>query len=58
MKKAKYLLKRMVSLNFKNMFDVINKVHIKTNKPKLVIFLDMVWLYRLTLKRELLTLKL
>lgn len=43
MKKAKYLLKRMVSLNFKNMFDVINKVHIKTNKPKLVIFLDMVW---------------
>ena len=30
-------------MNFKNMLERVNKVHKKSKKPKIVIFLDMVW---------------
>ncbi len=43
MKNIKYLFKRITSLSLKGMFDTINKVHIKTNKNKIIIFIDMVW---------------
>lgn len=42
MKKLKYLLKRIFNMNFKNMFEIIDKVHIKNNKPKIFIFFDII----------------
>ncbi len=38
-----YLLKRLKNMNFQSMKDTIYRVHLKTNRLKLFIFLDMVW---------------
>jgi glutathione synthase/RimK-type ligase-like ATP-grasp enzyme len=43
MNEIKYLIKRIKSLNIKNMFITINKVHVKNKKPKIIIFIDMIW---------------
>ncbi|MDD3048690.1 MAG: sugar-transfer associated ATP-grasp domain-containing protein [Bacilli bacterium] len=42
MKKIKYLFKRIFNLNYKNMFDIINKVQKKNGKSKIYIFFDMI----------------
>ena len=38
-----YLMKRISNMNFQSMFERIDLVNKKTNKSKLLIFLDMVW---------------
>lgn len=38
-----YLFKRICSMNYKSMFDRIGIVKTKCNKPKFIIFCDMVW---------------
>ena len=43
MEKIKYLIKRILSMHYKQMFEKIDEVHEKSGKCKLVIFLDMVW---------------
>lgn len=43
MSKAKYLMKRIVNLDFSKMEEKIDSIHEKTSKSKLNIFLDMVW---------------
>ena len=40
MGKAKYLIKRILKMNYKQFFDTIDTVHAKTNKNKLGIFID------------------
>ncbi|MCH5166834.1 MAG: hypothetical protein J1F35_02980 [Erysipelotrichales bacterium] len=42
MGKAKYLLKRIRSMSFANMFNTIDLVHDKTNKNKVFIFFDII----------------
>lgn len=39
----KYLLNRIFKMNFKKMFTTINKIHNKTNKNRLFLFLDIVY---------------
>lgn len=41
--KLSYLSKRIVKMNYKSFFDVIGRVHKVTNKPKMIIFLDVVY---------------
>lgn len=43
MNKVKYLIKRIFHMNFKSMFNKIDEIHKKTNKNKILIFLDMVY---------------
>ena len=43
MSKVKYLIKRIFHMNFKSMFNKVDEVHKKTNKNKVLIFLDMVY---------------
>lgn len=43
MNKVKYLIKRIFHMNFKSMFNKVDEVHKKTNKNKVLIFLDMVY---------------
>lgn len=43
MSKIKYLIKRIFSLDFNNMFKTINKVHKETKKLRIFIFFDMVY---------------
>ena len=40
MKKFKYLIKRFFSMDFKQMFDVIDELHKKTHKSKLLLLID------------------
>ena len=42
MRKIKYMLKCLKRLNVKNMFNIINNIHEKTNKSKLYLLLDMI----------------
>lgn len=42
MGKAKYLIKRILKMNYKQFFDTIDTVHSKTNKNKLSIFIDII----------------
>lgn len=42
MGKAKYLIKRILKMNYKQFFDTIDEVHSKTNKNKLSIFIDII----------------
>ena len=37
-----YYIKRLFSMNYKKMFDIIDKVHKRSGKNKLVIFIDMI----------------
>lgn len=43
MQKAKYLIKRIFNINYKNYFDKINYVHKKTDKNRLFIFIDTIY---------------
>lgn len=43
MAKIKYLFRRICNMNFKNMFQKIDAIHLKTKKNKLFIFIDMVY---------------
>jgi len=43
MKKVKYLLGRILNLNYKQMFDKINDVHKKSKKNRIIIFFDMIY---------------
>ncbi len=43
MKKMKYIFQRIFHMDFKKMFQVINKIHNKTNKSKIVLFFDIVY---------------
>lgn len=43
MKKFLYVMRCIKEMNFKNMLERVDKVHQKSKKPKIVIFLDMVW---------------
>ena len=38
-----YLVKRIQSMSFQGMWERIERVHQKTKKPKVLIFLDMAW---------------
>lgn len=42
MKKIKYLIKRIFSMNYKQMFEKINEIHNKTGKNKIYLFFDIV----------------
>lgn len=42
MGKTKYLIKRILKMNYKQFFDTIDTVHSKTNKNKLSIFIDII----------------
>ena len=42
MGKTKYLIKRILKMNYKQFFDTIDEVHSKTNKNKLAIFIDII----------------
>lgn len=42
MEKIKYLFKRLVNMNFKQLFETIDKVSKKTGKNKFVIFVDII----------------
>ena len=42
MGKAKYLIKRILKMNYKQFFDTIDTVYAKTNKNKLAIFIDII----------------
>jgi len=39
----KYLIKRISKMDYSSMFHRVNLVNIKTKKPKILIFFDMVW---------------
>ena len=43
MENLKYLIKRIMNISLKGMFETIDKVHKKTGKNKIIIFIDMVW---------------
>ena len=43
MKKFKYLLKRITSMNFKNFFKTINDVHKKTKQNRIYLFFDIIY---------------
>ena len=43
MKKLKYLISRIFTLNFRNFWSTINKVQQKTKKNRCFIFFDMIW---------------
>lgn len=43
MSKLKYLLKRIFNMNFKQMFKVIDEIHIKTQKNKMVLLCDIIY---------------
>jgi hypothetical protein len=43
MKKIKYIIKYAIHLDWTNMFKIINKIHKKTGKLKIVIFFDMIF---------------
>jgi len=42
MGKAKYLINRILKMNYKEFFNTIDKVHQKTNKNKIVLFFDVI----------------
>lgn len=42
MGKTKYLIKRILKMNYKQFFDTIDEIHSKTNKNKLLIFIDII----------------
>lgn len=42
MYKIRYLIGRIKNMNFKKLFDTINEIHNKTNKSKIIIFIDMI----------------
>ncbi len=39
----KYLLNRIARMNFKKMFEIVNKIYKKTNRNRLLLFLDIVY---------------
>ena len=43
MRKIKYLLERILNLNYKQMLDKINDVHKKSKKNRIIIFFDMIY---------------
>ncbi len=43
MRKIKYLIKRVVNMNFSNFFNYINKTHHRSNKNKIYLFLDIMY---------------
>ena len=43
MGKVSYMIKRITSMNYGNMFKTIDLVKKKSNKPKFIIFCDMVY---------------
>lgn len=43
MGKIKYLIKRILDMNYKQMFAKIGEVHEKSGKSRIVIFFDMIW---------------
>lgn len=43
MKKIKYIISRIFSMNFNNLFNTIKKINIKTNKNKILIFFDIIF---------------
>lgn len=42
MYKVKYLIGRIKNMNFKKLFDTISEIHNKTNKGKIIIFIDII----------------
>ncbi|MDY2893263.1 MAG: sugar-transfer associated ATP-grasp domain-containing protein [Candidatus Faecisoma sp.] len=43
MEKAKYLFQRIVKMNYKNFFKVINNIHKKTGKSRIYLFFDIIY---------------
>ena len=43
MKKIKYIIKRIIHMDFGNFFHVMNEVHKKSNKNRVSIFFDMIY---------------
>ena len=43
MNKIKYLIKRLKNMSFKNLFKTVNELHKKTNKSRIILFLDIVY---------------
>lgn len=43
MRKIKYLIKRVLNLNYKQMLNKINEIHNKTKKSRLFLFFDMIY---------------
>jgi glutathione synthase/RimK-type ligase-like ATP-grasp enzyme len=43
MKKIKYLIQRILGMNYKGFFETINEVHKKNNKSKIYIFFDIIY---------------
>lgn len=43
MGKIKYLIQRVFSMNYKNLFNTINEVHLKTKKNRFLIFVDIIY---------------
>lgn len=43
MEKVKYLVKRILNMNYKNFFKVIDNIHKKTKKSKILLFFDIVY---------------
>lgn len=43
MSRIGYLIKRVCNMNFKEMFTTVNEVSKKINKPKIIVFLDIVY---------------
>ena len=42
MAKIKYIIKRIINMDFSSFFRVINEVHQKTKKSRFIIFIDMI----------------
>lgn len=43
MEKIKYLFKRIMHMNYKNFFKVINNIHHKTGRTRIILFFDIVY---------------
>ena len=43
MEKTKYLFQRIVKMNYKNFFKVINNIHKKTGKSRIYLFFDIIY---------------
>ena len=43
MKKIKYLIKRIIEMDYKKMFITINNIHKKTKKSKIIILIDIIY---------------
>lgn len=43
MRKLKYIIGRIFGMNYKNMFEALNRIHKKTGKNRVIMFFDMVF---------------